>query len=146
MKLIKETENKEELKVTDATKISEYAGGALVELPPFAEGQEFVAKVRRPSLMEMVANGTFSNPLMQTVNVLFNETEGESRDYYKDPENMKNMYNVLHSIAGQMLVEPTLEELERSGLSLTDEQLMFLYMYQQRGVNTLNSFRLFKKN
>lgn len=134
-------ETKEALKVMDIATIKEYADGAVIELPPFSTGQPFVARVRRPSMLRLVNDGTFSNPLLETVNVLFNGEPEDRKKQNEDPEKMKDLYNVLDILAESMLVEPTKKELEENGLELTDEQLMFLYMYQQRGALMLKSFR-----
>lgn len=136
-----EKETKEALKVMDIATIKEYADGAIIELPPFSTGQSFVAKVRRPSMLRMVSDGTFANPLLETVNVLFNGEPEDRKKQNEDPEKMKDLYKVLNTLAESMLVEPTKKELEDNGLELTDEQLMFLYMYQQRGALMLKSFR-----
>lgn len=134
-------ETKEALKIMDIATIKEYADGAVIELPPFSTGQPFVARVRRPSMLRLVNDGTFSNPLLETVNVLFNGEPEDRKKQNEDPEKMKDLYSVLSILAESMLVEPTKKELEDNGLELTDEQLMFLYMYQQRGALMLKSFR-----
>ena len=60
-----------ELKVTSFESLQEYAKGQIVELPPFAEGQPFVARLVRPSLLDMVSDGTIPNPLIASANKLF---------------------------------------------------------------------------
>lgn len=133
--------DREAVKIIDLATVKEYADGAVIELPPFSAGQPFVARVRRPSMLRMVSDGTFSNPLLETVNILFNGDDEDRKKQTENPENMKNMYSVLETLAESMLVEPTVEQLHEKGLELTDEQLMFLYMYQQRGALVLKSFR-----
>ena len=125
--------DREAVKIIDLATVKEYADGAVIELPPFSAGQPFVARVRRPSMLRMVSDGTF--------NILFNGDDEDRKKQTENPENMKNMYSVLETLAESMLVEPTVEQLHEKGLELTDEQLMFLYMYQQRGALVLKSFR-----
>ena len=58
-------------KVTSIDDLKKYNDGAVVELPPFAEGQPFVVKMKRPSLMRLATNGTIPNALMDSATSLF---------------------------------------------------------------------------
>lgn len=40
------------LKVTSLAELVEYSKGVIVELPEFAEGQPFVVRMTRPSMMK----------------------------------------------------------------------------------------------
>ena len=47
----------EGLKLTSIEELKKYANGTVVELPSFSEGQPFVARLKRPSLLSMVKQG-----------------------------------------------------------------------------------------
>lgn len=132
-------EQNRELKITTLNDLESYSKGQLVELPPFAEGQPFVARIKRPSMLQMVANGTIPNILLIKAQSLFLEqTEGFDPD---DENMMKEMLQILEIVAKESLIEPKYEQIKECGLQLTDDQLMFLYNYSQQGVNILEPFR-----
>ena len=128
-----------QLKVTSIGDLVKYKEGTLVELPPFAEGQPFVARLKRPSIMQMMEKGQIPNSLIIRANQLFlNGTDG----FNPHQENViKEVYPVLKEVASHCFVEPSWEELKENGIELTDEQLMFIFSYMQDGVRTLESFR-----
>lgn len=130
---------KTDLKITSVQNLKEYSKGAVVELPCFAEGQPFVARVKRPSLMNLVMRGKIPNPLLTCVNDMF-LNDGKNLDE-ADEDALKNLYSVLEIVAEESLVEPTKEQLEELGLELTDQQLMYLFNYSQQGVEMLENFR-----
>ena len=132
-------EENRELKLTTLNDLEKYSKGQLVELPPFAEGQHFVARIKRPSMLQMVANGTIPNILLIKAQSLFLEqTEGFDPD---DENMMKEMLQILEIVAKESLLEPRYEQVKECGLQLTDDQLMFLYNYSQQGVKILEPFR-----
>ena len=55
--------------------------------------------------------------------------------------NAKEYTELLEIILKEVLVSPTYEEFERNGLSLTDTQRSELFIYSQRGVEQLKTFR-----
>lgn len=124
--------------VTGLDVLMGYQGGQVVELPPFAEGQPFVARMVRPSMLVMAKQGKIPNELLASAQGLFsgrgiNENDVENA--------LANMYDVCELIAEASLVEPTLADIKRAGLSLTDDQLIFIFSYAQKGVSALDSFR-----
>lgn len=129
---------KTEKKITSIDELKKVANGAIVELPPFAEGTTFWAKLKRPSLLNMVKQGKIPNTLLVRANELFVQTGG------LDPEEenmMEEMFEVIELIANETFVEPTYKEIKEAGIELTDEQLMFIFSYAQQGVKALESFR-----
>ena len=54
---------------------------------------------------------------------------------------MSDLFDVLDVICEACFVEPSYEQLKDAGVSLTDDQLMFVFNYTQRGVSALNNFR-----
>ena len=130
---------KKEVNVTSIEDLKNYASGTVVEMPPFAEGQPLVARLKRPSILGMAKQGRIPNTLLVKANELFLQN-GAGLDA-EEEDTMKQLYDVLDLIARETLVEPTYEEIKSVGLELTDEQMMFLFNYSQQGVKALESFR-----
>lgn len=126
------------LQVTSLSDLERYAQGQIVELPPFAEGQRFVARIRRPSMLAMVKGGKIPNSLMKTAGQMF--ADGLP-DLEANEGAVKDLFGVLDCVADACLVEPSLKQLKDSGLELSDDQYMFIFNYTQRGVKALESFR-----
>ena len=120
------------------TDLKKYAKGNVVELPPFGEGQRFVARLKRPSLMNMVREGKIPNSLLTKVNELFVDS---SRIDTEENEMLGDMIKIFDAIAEETFVEPTFEQIKEAGIQLTDDQYMFVFNYSQRGVKALESFR-----
>jgi hypothetical protein len=130
---------KREVNVTSIEDLKNYASGTIVEMPPFAEGQPLIARLKRPSILGMAKQGKIPNSLLVKANELFLQN-GAGLDA-EEEDTMKQLYDVLDLIAKETLVEPTYEEIKSVGLELTDEQMMFLFNYSQQGVKALESFR-----
>lgn len=130
---IKETEQ-----VTSLEQLKQYANGNIVRLPDFAEGQPFIAKLKRPSILGMAKQGKIPNSLLVKTNELF--VQSGSLDT-EENSMMQEIYDVIDLIASETFVEPTYDEIKSTGIELTDEQMMFIFNYSQRGVKALESFR-----
>lgn len=125
--------------VTSLDDLKEYAKGTVVRFSDFAEGQPLVARVRRPSLLVLSKQGRIPNTLMNSANSLF--TNGGSGLDATDEKLLADMYDICHIIAENCLLQPTLNEIESTGLTLTDEQLMEIFNFSQSGTKALESFR-----
>ena len=125
--------------VTSIADLQAYGAGQIVELPPFAEGQPFFARLKRPSLLGLVKHGKIPNELLVKANSLF-VSAGAGLDP-DEADMMSQMFDVLYVLASETLVEPSMKDLENAGVELTDEQLMFLFTYGQQGVRALSNFR-----
>lgn len=125
-------------KVTTIYDLQEYSRGQIVKLPDFAEGQPFVARMRRPSLLVMAKKGKIPNKLLATATDLFNG--GNSHNANNDSI-LSDTYDVCEAIAEAALVEPTMAEIKEAGLELSDNQLIAIFNYAQRGVEALDNFR-----
>lgn len=126
-----------ELKVTSLVQLEKYAEGQVVEFPPFADGQPFVARVKRPSMLALMKSGKIPNSLLKTANGLFAgkvATQDESADIDK-------IFDVLDCIAEACFIEPSYDQIKASGIELSDDQYMFIFNYTQRGVKALETFR-----
>lgn len=124
--------------VTSLEQLKQYADGNIVRLPDFAEGQPFVAKLKRPSILGMAKQGQIPNSLLVKTNELF--VQSGSLDT-EENSMMQEIYDVIDLIASKTFVEPTYDEIKSTGIELTDEQMMFIFNYSQQGVKALESFR-----
>jgi len=125
------------INITTVSDLQVYAKGKIVELPGFGEGQPFVCRLQRVSMLIMAKEGKIPNSLMTTANDMFTKGKGDS----DDEDLLKNMYDVMQEIAKASLLQPTFEEVEESGIKLTDEQLMAIFNYSQKGIKALEPFR-----
>lgn len=105
-----------------------------VELPGWVEGEPFIAKLRRPSILSMAADGSIPNELLSAAQKLF--CEG-----YDTALPLDSLGRLLRSVAAAALAEPTLAELDAQGIGLTDMQLAAIYSFTQSGVRALEPFR-----
>lgn len=126
------------LDVTSINQLNEYANGQIVELPPFAEGQPFIAKIRRPSMLALTKAGKIPNELLTTANSLFIDGKIDSK---ADPKAMQRIFDIFDVLCEACFVEPTYKQIQDAGITLTDEQYMFIFQYTQTGVKALKPFR-----
>lgn len=131
---------KKQTKVTSLNQLKDYMNGAVVRLPDFAEGQEFYARLKRPSLLRMVQNGVIPNELLTKTNELFVNSDALESDVDNE-KLMSDMMQIFEVVADATMIEPTYQGLKDNGIELTDQQLMFLFSYSQQGVNTMSNFR-----
>lgn len=123
--------------ITSLAQLTKYAEGQIVELPSFAEGQPFVARIRRPSILALAKSGKIPNTLLKTANGLFS---GDAQTRHKDSY-LKDVFDVLDVVCEACFLEPTYQQLQEAGVELTDDQYMFIFNYTQTGVMALDSFR-----
>lgn len=127
------------MKITSVADLQSYANGTIVRFPDFGDGQPFVAKVRRPSMLVLAKEGKIPNSLLATASELFTKG-GEGID--TDNEHiLGDMYDIMHVICEASLIQPTMQDIEGAGMSLSDNQLMAIFNYTQSGVKALDSFR-----
>lgn len=111
--------------------------GTLIELPPFTAGSHFVARLKRPSMLALIRSGKIPNSLINTANELFAKSSVDT----KDSQSMSNLFGVLDVLCEACFVEPTYKQLRDAGIELTDDQLIFIFNYTQKGVSALSNFR-----
>ena len=128
-----------EVKITSISELREYKNGEVIELPPFSENQRFFARIKRPSLLALIKGGQIPNELLTAANSLFNV--GSKSFSVLDNKTMDNLFDVMEIICESAFVEPTYKEIKDAGVSLTDEQILFIFGYAQNGVRQLKSFR-----
>ena len=125
--------------ITTVSDLQSYAKGTIVRFPDFGDGQPFVARVRRPSMLVLAKQGKIPNSLLTAAGELFSKG-GAGLD--ADNENMLgDMYGIMDIIATASLMEPTMQDIKSVGLELSDDQLMAIFNYSQAGIKALESFR-----
>lgn len=126
---------------TSVNQIATYKDGVVVELPPFADGQPFVVRMIRPSMLALVKCGKIPNSLLNQATSLFANGAGALNAGGKNSANVSELFDVIDVIVESALLEPTLKEIRSVGMELTDDQLMAIFSYTQRGVKALEQFR-----
>ena len=129
----------EAMHITTVSDLQSYAAGTVVRFPDFGDGQPFVARVRRPSMLVLAKQGKIPNSLLTAAGELFSKGGGALDT---DNENMLgDMYSIMDVIATAALIQPTMSEIKSAGIELSDDQLMAIFNYTQNGVKALESFR-----
>ena len=128
-----------QLKVTSFEELQKYARGNIVRFSDFSDGQPFVARVRRPGLMALAKAGRIPNRLMNTAAGLFGR--GGAIVNGGDENVLGELYEVCKVVAEAALIEPTLAQIEEAGMELSDQHLIEIFRYTQKGVDALDSFR-----
>lgn len=128
-------------KVTSINDLKKYQEGEIVKLPDFGPGQEFYAKLRRPSMLSMAKQGKIPNNLLESASNLFVNGNVNGNQFRKmDSDTLKKMFDIMDLICEASFIEPKYSELQKEGIELTDDQLMFIFNYSQMGVKSLENF------
>lgn len=120
------------MNITSIDELRLMSGGEIVELPPFVQGKQFVAKLRRPSMMNLVKQGKIPNSLIKMATDLFNGTTKDSETSAE--EAMPQMLQIMEIMAEATFIEPKWSDIKAAGIELTDEQMIFIFNYTQNGV------------
>lgn len=129
----------EAMTITSISDLQSYSNGTIVRFPDFAEGQPFVARVKRPSMLMLAKMGKIPNALLNSATQLF--TKGGSGMDTKNGKTLSDIYDICEVIAKASLVQPTYDEIIDSGMTLSDDQVMAIFNYTQSGVKALENFR-----
>lgn len=129
----------EVMNITSITDLQGYASGTVVRFPDFAEGQPFVARVRRPSMLVLAKQGKIPNGLLNAAGQLF--AKGGSSLDADDDKMLAQMYDICKVVCEATLIQPTMAEIEGAGMELSDDQIMAIFNYTQTGIKALESFR-----
>ena len=122
--------------MTDISVIAGRYAAQTYALPGWGPEGDFVCRLRRPGLVAMAeAAGFVPNPLLPVIEELFFPV---GKQVKLPPEQQAR---ALSEIARYALVEPTLDELNAVGLSLTDEQYLAIYAFALKGAEGLARFR-----
>lgn len=131
----------EQLVPTSLEQIASYKEGVVVPLPPFADGQPFVARMVRPSMLGLVKSGKIPNKLLNQATSLFANGAAALNNNGKNFANLSDLFEVVDVIVDAALKEPTLKDIRSVGMDLSDDQLMAIFSYTQNGVKALEQFR-----
>lgn len=123
------------VKVTNIEQLKKMAQGEVVELPGWTQDEPFYARLSRPSLQKMVAKGEIPNELLGVATDLFYQKKTDKKI------DMKKLTSLQYKIVDVAMLEPTLEDVEKAGIELTDLQMIEIFNYTQQGVRALSSFR-----
>lgn len=128
-------------KVTSIETLRQYTQGTVVPLTGFDGDPDnpFVARLKRPSMLALAKSGKIPNALLSTASDLFANGSGAVDE--DDTTMMSRMFDMCVLMAKASMVEPTYEQLEEIGLQLTDEQLIEIFNFTQKGVKALSGFR-----
>lgn len=124
-------------KITSIEELNKYKNGEIVQLPDFAEGQPFYARLKRPSLLVLAKRGKIPNTLLQTATEMFTGRNNNKIN----TETLKNMFDVIDVICEASFIEPSYQQLKDNDIDLTDDQMTFIFNYAQSGTKALESFR-----
>jgi len=122
------------MEVTNLEQLKAMAECDLLELPRYKENIPFVVKVKRASLLNLIRKGVIPNTLLSAAEELF---YGKKASKGVD---LDQLTNVMFVMAETALVEPSVADLESVGLTLTDEQLVALFNYTQKGLEGIAKF------
>ncbi|MCQ2485277.1 MAG: esterase [Clostridia bacterium] len=127
--------------VTSIETLKQYTQGTVVPLTGFDGDPEhpFVARLKRPSMLALAKSGKIPNALLSTASDLF--ANGSNAVDEDDNTMMSRMFDMCVLMAKASMVEPTYEQLEEIGLQLTDEQLIEIFNFTQKGIKALSGFR-----
>lgn len=131
---------------TSLEQIASYKDGVIVELPPFADGQPFVARMIRPSMLGLMKAGKIPNSLLNQATSLFANGANALNGTGKNATTASDLFEVIDVIVDAALLEPTLSDIRSVGMDLSDDQLMAIFSYTQKGVKALEQFRTIGAN
>jgi len=121
-----------------------------VEISGFEEGEYITLKLRRISLLDLVAKGTIPNNLMNIASNVFgvngkSEAKGKGKSDIipakaeeKEVSDLKDLDKLLCLICENVILEPPYEELKQY---LTDQQKLEIFYYSQGGLRKVQKFR-----
>lgn len=133
--------SREPLVPTSLAQLASYKNGTVVELPPFADGQPFVARMIRPSMLGLIKSGKIPNSLLNQATSLFANGAGALNETGKNAATANELFEVIDVIVEEALLEPTMKDIHSVGMELSDDQLMAIFSYTQNGIKALERFR-----
>lgn len=123
--------------ITSIGDIVKYTAGSIVKLPDFADGAPFIAKLKRPSMLQMMKTGKIPNSLITQATRLF-----KSGANALDKDNtIDDLFVIMEAVCDEALVAPKYSEIKAAGVTLSDNQMMAIFSYTQQGVKALEQFR-----
>ncbi|CEK35771.1 hypothetical protein UMC2_26641 [[Clostridium] sordellii] len=132
----------ENLQVTSLEQLKKFAEGELISITGFIEGEDFVVRVKRPSIMSLVKNGNIPNTLLTKASELFGGNNSKKKSKVDDIKEFTQLIDIMTIIAKECLIEPSVDDIESFGLNLNDDQLIEIFTYVQGGLKELEKFRM----
>ena len=131
------------MQVTSIEQLKKIKMGEVVELPSFDDGTPFIAELKKPSIIAMMAGGKFPNTLMPIVMDMFRHGKGQEviNKALDNGEDFKVLLQMLEVLARECLINPSYSQLKEIGIELNENQLSAILQYTQGGLKALENFR-----
>ena len=131
------------MNVTSLEQLKNIKLNDIVELPSFDDGTPFVAELKKPNMLMLMANGHIPNTLLNVAMDIFQNGKGQETidKALNDPKDLKVLTELLLVLAKACLVNPSFNQLQELGIELNENQLSAILTYAQGGVVALENFR-----
>ena len=130
------------MEITSLETLKQMKKTFVIELPKFDDGTPFVAEVKRPNLMNLVAGGKIPNTLLSAAMKIVKGGFGNAAsEALEDAKALKELASLMTTIAENTLVNPSMKELKKLDVELNESQLVELMNFMQCGLEGLESFR-----
>ena len=136
------------MNVTSLEQLKNIKLNDIVELPAFDDGTPFVAELKKPNMLMLMANGHIPNTLLNVAMDIFQNGKGQETidKALNDPKDLKVLTELLLVLAKACLVNPSFNQLQELGIELNENQLSAILTYAQGGVVALENFRKKQSN
>ena len=131
------------MNVTSLEQLKNIKLNDIVELPSFDDGTPFVAELKKPNMLMLMANGHIPNTLLNVAMDIFKNGKVQEtiNKALNDPKDLKVLTELLLVLAKACLVNPSFNQLQELGIELNENQLSAILTYAQGGVVALENFR-----
>lgn len=131
------------MQVTSLEQLKNIKTTTIVELPQFEDGTPFVAELKKPNMLSLMAAGKIPNSLLNIASDMFQKgrTQQVIDNALEDANSMKELFSLLNVLAKATLVKPSYSELQNAGIELNEQQLSAILSFAQGGVKALERFR-----
>lgn len=130
------------MEVTSLETLKQMKKTFIIELPNFDDGTPFVAEVKRPNLINLVAAGKIPNTLLSAATkIVKGGFGGAANEALEDGKALTELAKLMNVIAESALVKPSMKDLEKLKVELSEPQLVEIMNFMQNGVKNLESFR-----
>ena len=131
------------MNVTSLEQLKNIKINDIVELPAFDDGTPFIAELKKPNMLMLMANGHIANTLLNVAMDIFQNGKGQETidKALNDPKDLKVLTELLLVLAKACLVNPSFNQLQELGIELNENQLSAILTYAQGGVVALENFR-----
>ena len=136
------------MQVTSLEQLKNIKINDVVELPSFDDGTPFIAELKKPNMMMLMANGSIPNNLLNIAMDIFkdNKTKEVVDKALNNAKDFQVLTNLLVVLAEACLVRPSYKQLKDLGIELNENQLSAILTYSQGGLKALETFRIKQTN